>query len=142
MELIDVARYVKYHIILQNLMEYGYQGLDPERKVQYLLHGIMCNKMSTAVTAETANSDRYKKYFDAVFTFLSQYINKNAPTPSVKVASVTQIRPAKRQKTSTSHSTFKEKIMLRKNRKKSITLCQSHSTTSYIISRRRFCTPA
>ena len=28
-----VADYVKYHIILGNLMEYGYQGLDPGSKV-------------------------------------------------------------------------------------------------------------
>ena len=28
-----VAHHVKYHIILVNLMEYGYQGLDPGLKV-------------------------------------------------------------------------------------------------------------
>ena len=28
-----VARHVKYHIILANLMEYGYQELDPGAKV-------------------------------------------------------------------------------------------------------------
>ena len=41
-------------------------------------------------------------------------INKKGPTPSIKVASVAQTRPAKRQKTSTRHSTFKDKIKLKK----------------------------
>ena len=29
-----VAHHVKYHFILENLMEYGYQDLDPGLKVQ------------------------------------------------------------------------------------------------------------
>ena len=60
----------------------------------------------------------YRKDFDAVVTFLTHYINKRAPTPSVKVASVSQNRPGKWQKTGTSHDTFKEKIELRKYCKK------------------------
>ena len=70
--------------------------------------------MSTAVATVRAHPDRYEKDFDAVVAFLSLYIDKKAPTPSVKVTSVTQTRPAKRQKTSTSHSTFKGKIKLKK----------------------------
>ena len=69
-------------------MEYGYQGHDPGLKVQYLFNGKMCDKLFTAVTAVRAHPDKYKKNFDAVVTFLIQYINKRAPTPSVKVASV------------------------------------------------------
>ena len=105
---------VKYQIILGNLMEYGYQGLDPVLKVGYLLNGIRCNKLSTAVATVRAHPDRYKKDFDAVVAFLSKNIDKKAPTPSVKVASVTQTRPAKRQRTSTRHGTFRVKIELRK----------------------------
>ena len=70
--------------------------------------------MSTAVAAVRAHPDRYKKDFDAVVAFLSQYIDRKAPTPSMKVASITQTRPAKRQKTSASCGTCKGKIELRK----------------------------
>ena len=51
--------------------------------------------MSTAVAAVRAHPDKYEKDFDAVVAFLTQYIDKRAPTPSVNVAFVTQIRPAK-----------------------------------------------
>ena len=70
--------------------------------------------MSTAVATVRAHPDKYKKDFDAVVAFLTQYIDKKAPTPSVKVASVTQTRPAKRQKTSASPSTFRGKFELKK----------------------------
>ena len=70
--------------------------------------------MSTAVTAARAHPDKYEKDFDAVVAFLTQYIDEKAPTPSIKVAPVTQTRPAKRQKTSTSCGTFSRKIELKK----------------------------
>ena len=70
--------------------------------------------MSTAVAAVRAHPDQYEKDFDAVVTFLSQYINKRALTPSMKVASAGQGRPSKWQKTSTNHGTFKGKIDLKK----------------------------
>ena len=95
-------------------MEYRYQGLDPVSKVQYLLNGIRCDKLSTAVATVRAHTYKYEKDFDTVVAFLTQYIDKKAPTLSVKVASVTQTRPAKRQKTSTSHGTFRGKIELKK----------------------------
>ena len=40
-------------------MEYGYQGLDPGSKVQYLLHGIRFDKLSKVVAAVSAHSDKY-----------------------------------------------------------------------------------
>ena len=58
--------------------------------------------------------DKYEKDFGSVVTFLTKYINKRALTPSVKVASVGQKRPAKQQKTTTIHGTFKGKIELKK----------------------------
>ena len=67
-----------------------------------------------AVAAVRAHPDRYEKDFDTVVTFLTQNIDKRAPTPSMKVASVTQIRPAKQQKTSASCNTFRGKIELKK----------------------------
>ena len=70
-------------------MEYRYKGLDPGSKVQYLLNGIKCDKLSTAVTTVRAHPDKYEKDFDAVVTFITQYINKRAPTPSVKVVDQT-----------------------------------------------------
>ena len=97
-----IACHVKYHIILGNLIENGYQHLDPGSKFRYLLNGIRCDKLSTAVATVRANSDRYEENFDAVVAFLFQYIDRKAPIPSLKFASVTQTRLAKRQKTSTS----------------------------------------
>ena len=73
--------------------EYGYQGLDPGSKVHYLLNGIRCNKLSTAVTVVRLYPDKYQKDFDTVVAFLTQY-DKRASTPSLKVASVSQTRPA------------------------------------------------
>ena len=76
-------------------MEYGCQGLDPGLKVPYLLNGIRCDKLSTAVATIRVHPDKYKKDFNAVVNFLSQYIDKRAPTLSVNVASVGQSRHAK-----------------------------------------------
>ena len=99
--------------MLQNMsstifMEYCHQGLDLGLKVWYLLNGIRCDKLSTAVAAVRVHPDRYKKNFDKVVSFLTQYIDKKALTPSVKVASVAQTRPVKWQKTSATCDTFKE----------------------------------
>ena len=61
-----------------------------------------------------AHPDKYQKNFDVVVAFLTQYIDKKAPTSSVKVAPVTQTRLAKRQKTSASCGMFRGKIELKK----------------------------
>ena len=91
-------------------MEYENQGLDQLYKVQYLLNGIRCDKLSTAVATVREHPDKHKKDFNMVVTFLTQYIDKRVPTLSVKVAYVAQTRPAKQQKTSSSCGTFKGKI--------------------------------
>ena len=70
--------------------------------------------MSKAVIAVRTHPDKYKKDFDAVVVFLTQYINKRAPILSVKIASVGQVRPSKWQKTNTTHHTFKGKVELMK----------------------------
>ena len=118
-----------YHIILGNLTKYRYQGLDPESKVQYLLSGIVCDKLSREVATVRTHPDKYAMDFDADFTFLTQHIDKSAPTPNVNIASVDQARPAKRHRTSTIHGTFKGKNELKKYSKKeydsmSMTQCQ------------------
>ena len=107
------AWHIKYHIILKNLRECGCQGLDPGPKV-YLWNGIRCDKLSTAVTTVRAHPDKYKKDFKTVVTFLTQYIDKKAQTPSVKVASIAQNGPAKWQKTNSNCGTFRGKIELKK----------------------------
>ena len=66
--------------------------------------------MSTADATVRVHPDKYKKDFDAVVAFLSQYIVKKAPTPS----SVGQNRPAKRQKICATCGTFKEKVEWKK----------------------------
>ena len=53
-----VVQHVKYHIILENPMDYGYQGLDPGSKVKYLLNGIRCNKLSTAVATVRVHPEK------------------------------------------------------------------------------------
>ena len=58
--------------------------------------------------------DKYKKDFDTVVAFLTQYIDKNAPTLSVNIVSVTHTRPAKWQKTSKTHGAYMGKIELKK----------------------------
>ena len=42
--------------------------------------------MSTAVATVMAHLDKYEKDFDADVFFLTQYIDKQGPTQSVKVA--------------------------------------------------------
>ena len=71
-----------------------------------------------AVAAVRVHIDKYEEDFDAIVAFLTQYINKRGPTPSVKVASVAQTRSAQWQKTSTVHGTFKGKIVLKKYSRK------------------------
>ena len=70
--------------------------------------------MSTAVAIVRVHTNKYEKDFDAVVTFLTQYIKKRAPTLSVKVAPVNQTKPAMRQKTSATHGSFKN-IVLKKH---------------------------
>ena len=82
------------------------------------MNGIRCDKLSTAVATVRTHLDRYNKDFDVVVTFLTQYINRKAPTPSVKVASITQTRSAKRKKTRASYNIFRGKIELREYFKK------------------------
>ena len=53
--------------------------------------------MSTAVATVNAHPDKYEKDFDTV-AFLTQYIDKRTPISSVKVASISQTRPAMKQK--------------------------------------------
>ena len=52
--------------------------------------------------------------FDTGVAFLTQYIDKRAPTPSVTVACVAQNRPAKWQKTNSSHGTIRRNIKIKK----------------------------
>ena len=42
-----------------NLIQYGYQGLDPGSKVRYLLNDMRCDKLSIAVATVRAHPDNY-----------------------------------------------------------------------------------
>ena len=75
---------------------------------------IRYDKLSTAVATDKAHPDKYKKDSDVVVAFLTQYIDKRGPKPSVRVVSVGQTRPAQWQQTSNNHGTFKGKIELKK----------------------------
>ena len=59
--------------------------------------------MSTAVATVRAHPDKYKKDFNAVVAFLTQYIDKRVQT-----------RPSKQQNTKVNLGTFKRKIKLKK----------------------------
>ena len=78
------------------------------------MNGIKCHRSTKAIATVRAHPDKYKNDFNALVAFLTQYIGKTAPTPSVKVASVGQAQPTKWQKTNTTHGTFKETIKLKK----------------------------
>ena len=95
--------------------------------------------MSTAVAVVRAQPDKCKMDFDAVVVFLTQYIDKKAPTPSLKVAYVTQTRHAKRQKTSASHGTFRGKIELKSTPEKSMAQFQLPNASSFMNLRRKQC---
>ena len=58
------------------------------------MNGIRCDKLLTVIATVRMHPDKYEKDFDTVVTFLPQYIDKKASTPSVKVASFNQTRPA------------------------------------------------
>ena len=55
---------VPYYI--KNLMECGYQSLDPGSKVQCLLKRIWYDKLSTTIGIVRAHPDKYEKDFNAV----------------------------------------------------------------------------
>ena len=73
---------------MENLLKYGYQGLDPGSKVLYLLNGIRCDKLSTVVATVRVHPDKYTKNFDSAVTFLAWYINKISPMLSLNITSV------------------------------------------------------
>ena len=91
------------------------------------MNGIRYDNLSIAFATVRAHPDKNKNDFDAVVTVLTKYIDKGAPTPSMKVASVTQTRPAKWQKTSTTCNNFKGKIEQRIIPGRSMTQCLQHS---------------
>ena len=67
--------------------------------------------MPTAVATVMVYPDKYRKDFNTIVAFLTQYLDKRGHTPSEKVASVAQTRSAKQQKTSTVCGTFKGKMI-------------------------------
>ena len=54
----------------------------------YLLNSIRCDKLSMADAAVREHQEKYEKDFDVVVILLTHDIDKRAPTPNVKVASV------------------------------------------------------
>ena len=83
-----------------------------------MLNGIRCDKYFTAVATVRAHPEKYQKDFGTEVTFFTQYINKRASTPSVKVAFIGQNRPAKQQRTSATPGTFKGKSEFKKSSRK------------------------
>ena len=102
-----VSLNVEYLIILKNLKKYGCHVLDPWTKVCHLLNFILCDKLSKGITTVRAYQINMRRIKCDILT--STY-----HPMSVKDGSVTQTKHAKKQKTSPAHSTFKEKIELKK----------------------------
>ena len=96
------SQYVKYHVIFKNCKKYGYQGFDPSAKVHHLLNA--------AVSTVMVHPDMYENDFKTVVTFYMQYIEKQLPTTSVKVVSISCNRLVKQQKTSASMDFSKERL--------------------------------
>ena len=75
---------------------------------------IRCDKLSMAIATVRTHPDKCEKDFYTDVFFFTQYIDKQGPTPSVKIVSAAQTRPAKRHKNSIAHESFKRKIDLKK----------------------------
>ena len=69
-----VSWQVKYHVILKNLKEYGYENLDPWTKIHHLLNGIKCDELSSAIATVRSHADKYEKSFDEVVALITQCI--------------------------------------------------------------------
>ena len=81
-----MSQHVKYHIILENLKDYGHQGLNPGSKVHYQLNGIRCDKLFIAVATVQAHPGKYEKELGTAFSIITQYTDKQAPITNIKVA--------------------------------------------------------
>ena len=92
---------------------YGTWAPRPQPRIKSLMPAHQ-HQVSIADAAVRAHQDKYEKNFDAVVTFLSQYINKGAPTPNAQDASVGQSRPAKWQRPALPMALSREKIQLKK----------------------------
>ena len=66
--------YVKYHIIFKNLMEHGFQCLDPGMKIHQMFNGIRCDNLPTMIARVGKHPDNYEKDFYAVVIYLLHYI--------------------------------------------------------------------
>ena len=82
------SQHVKCHVILENLNEYDYQGLDPEAKVHHHLNGIKCDKMLEAVVATEVNHNKYELDFDTHVAYFFKCVEKRGPATCFKGASV------------------------------------------------------
>ena len=102
-----VSCHVNYHIIPENIKEYGCQGLDPGTTFLHLMNDMRCNKRSTVIVTARSHPDKCEKDFNAVVTYLLQCIEKGRPIPSIMVVSITQTRPVERQKIREANDTFK-----------------------------------
>ena len=111
-----MSQHVKHHIILENLKEYGYQ--------------VTC-KLSSVIFTATALWDKYEKNFNAIVVILIQYIDKQGPTSSVNVAVIAQTWPAKIQKISPAHGTFKGKIELKSTREENNLMSRAQQQQLY-----------
>ena len=100
------------------------------------MNGVRCDKLATAAVAAFVTQDINKKApTAAVAAFVTQDIKK-APIPSLKVASVAQTRPAKWQRTSAIHVTFKWMIKLKKYSKEEYDSMLSHHQQLYELQKK------
>ena len=126
-----VSYHVNYHIIFDNLMEYGYQGLDQGVNTHNLISGIRYDKFFSVVVTVRAPRDKYERDFDAVIDYFFA-IHLTAMTNAEHQSwFIIQAKLDEWQTTSSAHSTFKGNMELRNTPKKSMT--QFDGTATAVI---------
>ena len=82
-----VTEHKEQHIVLQNLEEYGYKGIDDRSKVRHLNDGIKAENLtvikSTILASATLRSD-----FDGCVTLYKDFIQQSDLAPEAKIAGV------------------------------------------------------
>ena len=81
----------RQHIILENLVQHGYKGIDERTKVRYLLDGIKTDSLDTVKTQILSNQE-YRNSFDKCVTLFSDFIKQTtgdvAPTRTISQVTV------------------------------------------------------
>ena len=62
---------------MENLVDYGYSGMDNGTKVRHFLQGIKSSELEAAVNVVHAKPEKYSIDFDATMSYMGQIVMKN-----------------------------------------------------------------